>query len=487
MALSVDQETALQFFNNGENIFLTGIGGSGKSFLIQLFKTTTETNGKQIAVTALTGCAALLLGSGAMTIHSWSGIGLGEKSVEETVKYIRTRGNTTSYRRWLNTDILIIDEISMMGCKILELLNIVGKTIRKNSKPFGGIQLVFAGDFFQLPPCGESTYAFESPVWSEIMTNSIELTYNHRQSDKLFQKILQEVRYGALSEETIKILKSKKIKGNILPTFNPITADQEYYQATAGQDRYQAYHQAAAGQDRHQAAAGQDRHQAAAGQDRLIKPTILYSRKSDVDSTNKKELEKLNNPIITFIVTSVDSASLNSVDSARLNSTESKKNASKLDNNCNYSTSLKLCIDAQVMLIINLDISEGLVNGSRGIIKSFSDKGLPIVEFLNGKIIEIDYHVWKLSEFDTFGRKQIPLCVAYAITIHKVQGASLDYVLIDLGKSLFEDGQAYVALSRVRNLEGLFIYSLDINKITTNQKVIKFYKSLSQRSDGAYL
>ena len=438
MALSADQEQALQLFNEGKNIFITGLGGSGKSYLIQLFKTVVESKGKKIYLTALTGCAGILLGPNAKTIHSWSGIGIGTSSLEETCQKIRSRGATTSLRWWRDADILVIDEISMMSPTILELLNSIGKILRNNSKPFGGIQVVFAGDFFQLPPIGGASkdtpkYAFESPIWDEVIHSTVELTYNHRQSDQIFQKILQEVRFSNLSKESIAILESKKIKGNKLPVyFNNLPENSNLTLP--------------------------------------IKPTILYSRKADVDATNKQELEKLNNPLQTFIVTSVNA---NLIPKKQV-----KINELKIDTESNYIQSLNLCIAAQVMLIINLDLSEGLANGSRGVITSFSEKGLPIVEFLNGKTIEIDYHTWYLSEHESFGRKQIPLCIAYAITIHKSQGATLDYTLVDLGKSLFEDGQAYVALSRVKSLEGLFIYSLDVKKITSNKKVIEFYTML---------
>ena len=450
MALSPDQEQALQLFNANQNIFITGAGGYGKSFLIKLFKTISDNNNENIGITALTGCAASILDCKAMTIHGWAGIGLGNNSLEETCKYIRTRGNTTSYQRWKTTKRLIIDEISMMDPDILELLNNVGKIIRKSPKPFGGIQVILVGDFFQLPPIGKGKdikYAFESHSWNEIITHTIELTNNHRQADSIFQQILKEVRFANLSESSIAIFESKKIKGNTLPVFEST--------------------------------------------DLPIKPTILYSRKSDVVAMNTKELAKLKMPFHTFNTITVLANSeeeltnseefTNSVTKKlKLNQSEIKKNEDKLDSLSNYSVELNLCKGAQVMLLINLDISQSLVNGSRGIIKDFSEKGLPIVEFLNGITMEINYHTWELKNNNilSISRKQIPLCIAYAITIHKSQGATLDYALVDLGKSLFEDGQAYVALSRVRSLDGLFIYTLDINKITSNKKVIEFYKKL---------
>lgn len=448
MPYSEDQQKAIELLKGRKNFFLTGAGGCGKSFLIREFKRIVEAENRIIGVTAMTGCAALLLECKAKTLHSWAGIGLGRDGVSEMASYIRTKGNKSSYQRWLTTDVLVIDESSMMPPDLLEKLDLLGRRLRRQPDlPFGGIQLILAGDFFQLPPVqkglsGEMMgpggldtirYIFETETWKEVVQEVAILSTNHRQGDPAFQKILNEVRIGDLSADTISILASRKTE---------------------------------------------------AWRDLQIKPTLLFSRNSTVDTINERNMDSFNKPMRVFLakntVMSKEGAKTTSRISIDWDSPEVQRIVTKLDNDAPYVAALKLCEDAQVMLITNLDIDSGLVNGSRGVITDFTSEGYPKVMFLNGEHRIITPSTWWADD-DRIGRAQIPLRVAYAITIHKSQGATLDCALIDIGKNMFEAGQAYVALSRVKSLEGLYILDIEPGKVKADPKVVAFYKELENR------
>lgn len=428
--LSHDQELVIEIFKSKKSFIQNGGGGCGKSFLIEQFKCIAEEEFKKIAITATTGTAAILLGNGAKTIYSWAGIGIGNEPIETIVKNILTKGKYSSCIRWRTTDVLVIDEASMLSCEIFELLNEIGKQVRKSKKPFGGIQLVLSADFFQLPPimkaAEEKKYIFESPIWPDVIKKTVHLTTNHRQSDPVFVKLLDEIRVGHISEESRQILNSR-----------------------VGLD-YSSLE---------------------------IKPTYLHSTNNIVNKINHAEMMKLDNEIITFSIQNAILDKNGDMNGVNYSTREVKVIVDFMDKNQQYVQELKLCVDAQVMLLINLDVANGLANGSRGIVKSFSEKGNPIVLFMNGSTIEIGPHTW-YGDDNRIGRIQIPLKLAYAITIHKIQGATLDCALINLG-NIFEDGQAYVALSRVRSLDGLYISDtiteFDYSKIKACPKVLQYY------------
>ena len=197
MNLSVEQQLAFDEFNSGNNVFITGPGGSGKTELIrQFFKSSKQ----RIQVCALTGCAAILLECKAKTIHSWAGIGIANGTVEEVVA--KCTSNRFKMSQWIKTDVLIIDEVSMMSQKIFDILNLIGKKMRKNDKPFGGIHLVFSGDFYQLPPIGSddesSAFCFESENWNSTFNSIIKLKTIFRQTDQIYSTILNQIREGVL-------------------------------------------------------------------------------------------------------------------------------------------------------------------------------------------------------------------------------------------------------------------------------------------------
>ena len=212
MELSIEQQVAFNKYIAGYNIFITGPGGSGKSALIKHIYEHALQNERNIQVTAMTGCAAVLLNCKAKTVHSWAHIGLGNKLFEEITYKINK--NKKAKAMWKNTDILVIDEVSMLSLKLFELLNAIGKKIRQNSRPFGGIQIIFSGDFYQLPPVGSRDdpetmqFCFESYDWDTIFlrNDQIQLRTIYRQTDNTYTKILNQIREGKIKRSTIETL-----------------------------------------------------------------------------------------------------------------------------------------------------------------------------------------------------------------------------------------------------------------------------------------
>jgi uracil-DNA glycosylase len=439
MELNEAQAAAFQAVKSGRNLFLTGPAGSGKSFLLQTILRWGAVTGKHIAVTALTGCAALLLGFSAKTLHSWAGIGLGRDTADKLAEAVKR--SPSSKARWRKTSILIIDEISMMTPELFEKLDCIGKHVRASAAPWGGLQLVLCGDFLQLPPVvrglsGETAigrFAFESPAWKAAQLEPHVLTKIERQTDAAFQTLLNECRIGAPSTASIAVLQSR---------------------------------------------------QHLDWKSRTIRPTLLFSRNADVDSINEKNIAALQKPLRMFDVrTALDRSdpTLEVPTGERL-----ERVVEKLDSDAPYMPHLELCVGAQVMLLFNKDIEVGLVNGSRGVVLDFRPSdGVPIVQFLHGDPIAVEPHGWASADFPAVVRMQIPLRVAYAVTIHKSQGATLDCALVDIGSTTFEYGQAYVALSRVRNLESLYIWNLDPARIRAHPTVLRFYETLAAAAPPA--
>ena len=438
--LNVKQRQAFDAIAAGHSIFLTGPGGTGKSFLLKhIFEDIPKQTGRTIALTALTGCAALLLDSKAKTLHSWAGIGLGTDSVPLLVSSIRK--SRRAHMRWIATDILVIDEISMMTPELFEKLDELGRKLRRNeTRPFGGIQLVLVGDFFQLPPVTKSdeqedtAFVFESPVWKTLNLQIHELDEIVRQKDLKFQQVLNEARRGELTKPSLKIL-SKRM----------------------GLDT----------------------------KDQLIQPTLLFTRRAQVDEINMSHLRKLTTDrhffkAATVFLPKAETQGLSDKDPLVL------KAVAKLDGNAQYTPELILAIGAQVMLVTNMDPESGLVNGSRGVVTGFQKINadgtetvcdLPTVRFRNGLELPIPHSTWEVSDYPGVMRRQIPLRLAYAITIHKSQGATLDCALVDVGPKTFEFGQAYVALSRVKDIESLYIHDLEATAFKAHPKVKEFYAS----------
>lgn len=433
--LTDEQRSVIDFLLRGDNVFLTGGGGVGKSHLIQAIFTDFPGMARRlrnmmhlpkIQLCALTGCAALLLGNKAKTIHSWAGIGLGKGSVAELL--VKVRRNRKAMKNWLTTDLLVIDEISMMTAELLDKLDEIAKKVKSNRKPFGGMQVLLVGDFHQLPPVsrdGPVQFAFESEAWKNGIQTMVELTIIQRQKDADFQKIMKEARMGALSEDSCHILRSRE---------------------------------------------GLD------WRKHKIKPTLLFPRRAEVDMINESNLQSLKGERHQY------KAKLTYDGKVPQGFTENdaifQQALQKMDSDSPYSVSLELAQGAQVMLICNLAPELGLVNGSRGVIVEFTGAGeLPVVEFVNGVRQPIGTHAWPIDEYEFVSRVQIPLRLAYASTIHKSQGCSLDSALIDIGSSNWEHGQSYTALSRCRSLDALYVYDFTPTSFKVHPSVTAFYKN----------
>jgi ATP-dependent DNA helicase PIF1 len=418
--LTISQARAYTAVAEGKNIFLTGAGGTGKSYLISHIKASLSVS-KKIAITALTGCAAILLGSGAKTLHSWAGIGLGKEDVETLLKKIRLQRKAK--KNWTSTDLLVIDEVSMMSAELFEKLDTIARRMRGRDVPFGGMQVILAGDFFQLPPIQSTSFLFESAIWDRVVDECVELVEIKRQSDPIFQGILNAARRGQMKREHIDVLRTR-----------------------IGLD----------------------------WKDEAIKPTLLFPRRVDVDRINADNLRALTGPTHTY---TADTVEVRGETISKVPSMDNDPVVDAYDKNAPYRKDLVLAEGVQVMLVYNLDIDAGLVNGSRGVVIGFSPDGQPIVMF-KGVTRVVGRANWPIDEENKLYRRQVPLILAYAQTIHKCQGATLDSAAIDLGSNMFEYGQGYVALSRVKSLDSLYILNFDPNALKVNKKVQAFYMGM---------
>ena len=429
--LTTTQQYAFNKFLRGENLFMTGPGGSGKSAMIREIVNNAIDRKIQYQVCALTGCAAILLNCAAKTIHSWSGIGLGNGLNSEITHNVYT--NKRLRKKWKNISLLIIDEVSMMSEKLIELLDMIAKKCRHNNRPFGNIQVIFSGDFYQLAPVGNhndiktKNFCFESPVFNDIFPkeNCVQFKNIFRQTDPVYSNVLNQIRVGRITKKSIRLLENHSKRKY---TF-------------------------------------QD-----------IKPTILFPLKKSVKQINKQSMDKLTTDIVTFnLIINICSES---------STEENVRQINYLKKNVNCEHNLKLKVGAQVMCIVNLmnnqnSENEQICNGSQGIITSFNEDGFPVVKFLNGFSKVIVPYEWKSEVNSNISICQIPLILAWAVTIHKSQGASISLAEVDVGNDIFACGQTYVALSRVTHLDGLYIMNFNYKKIKVSKKVKTFYKQLS--------
>jgi len=450
IALSLDQQYAFSRFRSGHNIFVTGPGGTGKTRLIQHVVNDMNDRGKKFQVCALTGCAALLLQCGAKTIHSWSGIRIAKGSTADIVnRILRTRKVVTA---WKNIQVLIVDEVSMLSARMFDLLDDIGKRIRRDNRPFGGIQLVFTGDFFQLPPIpdanGDPTsalFCFESPRWTNTFSreNCIPLTTYFRQTDPTYIAILEEVRIGTLCPEHAAILESRTklpLPTDLIPTkLFPIRQKVDYVNTTM--------------------------YASLAGEERVYDYTSKIDERFYVDTTT---------PIPYELLTKCRD----------LTKTETESEIEQLLSSTQTEKQIRLKIGTSVMCTINLHVDAGICNGSQGIVVGFcAETGhYPLVRFKNGKTIKMEPHKKQSDEYPSIVVSQLPLCMAWALTIHKIQGATLDAAEMDIGKSVFEYGQTYVALSRIKSLDGLYLSEFIPHRIRANPDVVAFYRSFPHLS-----
>lgn len=383
---TMTQDEALKIMKGNNNIFLTGPPGSGKSYLTNKYIDWVSANGKIVCVTASTGIAALQL-SGS-TLHSWAGI-RNEDVTEEDIVDITS--NYYNKKRIGETEVLIVDEVSMVSPKLLEVVNLIAIKIRGTNKPFGGIKVIFCGDFFQLPPVSKSKlppYAFESPLWQSLNLTTCYLTEQHRTDDVAFIEILRGIRTGTLTEQQKQVLRDRVI------------ADAEGVDAIR-----------------------------------------LDTHNDAVDRINDARLRMLDGAPSTYVMTS----------------SGNEKLVQSMKKNCMSPERLTLKVGTPVMFTKN-DIDLRWVNGTRGTVVSLGDDTVRVK--VNGIEYDVEETSWEYAS--GYGKNktthatltQIPLRVAYAITVHKSQGMTLNSAIIDCSRA-FACGHGYVAVSRVRSLDGL--------------------------------
>lgn len=441
MELSREQQIAFDKYVQGNNIFITGPGGAGKSELIRMIYKHANARFKDIYVTALTGCASILLNCKAKTLHSWAGIGLGNGTTEQVIMKIKK--NKFQKAIWKQTDILVVDEVSMLSLKLFNMLNDIGKAIRGNQRPFGGIQLIFSGDFYQLPPVGDylepdtQRFCFESDDWNSVFhrDNQIELKRIFRQTDEIYSTILNQIREGRIKKRSNELL-LEYVGRELDPNL-------------------------------------------------VAEPTKLYPTKNKVEQINITKMSALHGDEKEYKIKYLKDLEMTKGEKEVRRQFTDQDIQIELDflaGNLMCEKEMKIKIGAQVMCIINIKSEAGdilICNGSQGIVKEFCEvTGCPKVKYNNGIEMVMSRHIWASDKIPGIGVTQVPLILSWALTIHKSQGATLDAAEIDVGSGIFECGQTYVALSRVKSLNGLYLTSFDARRIRINKKVKEFYESL---------
>ena len=429
MKLTTAQQLVLStILNSRKSVFFTGPAGTGKSTLLSLIPRNSFT-----FFTSLTAISALPLNG--MTLHQFAGVGLArESSVQLAVQVMLSDRHV---QIWNSCQILIIDEISMCSAELFDKIEYVARVVRKNTAPFGGIQLVCCGDFFQLPPvikgktiiekngkATSKTFCFESERWKECIQIEVELDKIWRQdsADVEWLKILEEVRFGTVSSQS----EDKLLECSTRSFDNDADG---------------------------------------------IEPVRLYSKKRDVEQYNLDRLNQIKLKGKMFL----------SIDKGE------PPFLGFIQKNCVALAQLKLKPTAKVMLIRNLDVSRGLVNGLTGVVLSFDKTRnfLPRVKWDNGREMTVEPIKWDLEigGYIRASRKQLPLRLSWAVTIHKCQGSSLNKAEVSF-RGIFEYGQAYVALSRVRSLKGLRLVGYERGAVRTHPKVLKWWSDRRQNVEG---
>lgn len=402
VVLSAEQENVIKEVFEGKNILLMGSGGTGKSTLIKHLTQICSEKNINIGITASTGSAAVLIDG--KTVHSYLGIGLAKESARSLANslFFKNKKKATELKE---LHILLIDEISMIDGELLTKISEYMSIVRKDDRPFGGLQLILSGDMYQLPPV-QGTLVFNSEIWNDLDLCSHILTKIYRQENDLqFQEILERAKLGDVTDEDIRIL--QQCKGQ------HFTKD--------------------------------------------IKPTCLYPTNAKVDVVNTEEYKLLKEPEMEY------------------ETLYANKESKSYCDNIGIPPVLKLKIGTQVMVTRNVNSALKLANGTRGVVVQM------VPEYV---VIQTLYGNREIHRFECVNSNDkklvysiLPLKMAWAITIHKAQGVTLDCCKIDIGNTLFAYGQAYTALSRVKDLKGLCIISIVKSAFKTHPEVIQFYKN----------
>ncbi|MDB5165441.1 MAG: putative helicase [Candidatus Saccharibacteria bacterium] len=412
----MNQGLALEIMLAGESVLLTGPAGAGKTFVLNQFIRLAKSDGKHVSVTATTGLAATHLGG--TTIHSWAGIGVNDFVPQGFADHV-AKGRREIIEK---TDVLIIDEISMLHDYRLDMVDEVCRLVRKKDEPFGGIQIVMSGDFFQLPPInrGDSRaggFVVNSTVWQELDPTICYLGEQHRQDDEVLLDVLNALRAGDIR--------------------------------------------------RHHAEKLLERVAVQPAEDAIL--TELHTVNIDVDTLNEKKLAELEGDELFYTQTT----------------TGSDNYVENLQRSVLAPSVLRVKQGALVMAVKNA-LDRKYVNGSLGIVTAFEPSTeYPIVEFKNGRTVTMQPDTWELRDGDKKRASitQIPLRLAWAITVHKSQGMTLDAARIDLRKA-FVEGMGYVALSRVKNLDNLYLVGINRMALQVSEDAQQIDVLLRQRAES---
>ncbi len=397
------QSEALTILKTGANVFLTGEPGSGKSYTINEYVRYLRAHSIEPAITASTGIAATHIGG--MTIHSWSGIGIHTNLDMQDIR--RIASNKHIGQRMRGTDVLIIDEVSMLAPATLAMVEAVCREARQSYEPFGGLQIILVGDFFQLPPIfkrrtdddpdqivlldePEARFAYDSSAWTRARPITCYLTEQHRQDDKDYLGVLSAIRDNTFGMKHVGHIESRRTTYDKVPHEAP----------------------------------------------------KLFSHNVDVDLVNKDMLSQLPGKLREFKMRSYGLPGL----------------VATIKKGCLSPETLSLKVGASVMFTKN-NQKIGFVNGTLGVVEGFQkERGFPLIRTRGNKLLLAEPMDWSIEENNIAmaGISQFPLRLAWAITVHKSQGMSLDEAVMDLS-DVFEYGQGYVALSRVRRLSGVHL------------------------------
>lgn len=411
------QKEALDLLKLGHNVFLTGAAGSGKTYLLNQYISYLRSEKVGVARTASTGIAATHMNG--VTIHSWSAIRIKKEITATDLKKLLR--DDRLHHRFRKAKVLIIDEVSMLHAFRLDMVDKVLKAFKQSDLPFGGLQVILCGDFFQLPPVSsegeDPSFVHKSRVWDEMDLRVCYLTEQHRQEDDDFLKVLGDIRDDSVEESTLEHL-VKRLNQEI---------------------------------------------------EGVSKPTKLYTHNANVDAINDAELQKLKGKPMTYRMYSQGEESL----------------VKGLKKGCMAPEELILKKDAVVMFVKN-NPDRGYINGTLGKVVNFDSENRPVVQTLKGRKIIATPEQWTVEENDRIIAKisQIPLRLAWAITVHKSQGMSLDAAEIDLSKS-FEPGMGYVALSRVRTLAGLKLMGMNDMAMRISGEAFSYDRELRKASEAA--
>jgi hypothetical protein len=412
------QAEALTILKTGANIFLTGEPGSGKTHTINAYVEWLRMCGIEPSVTAATGIAATHVGG--MTLHSWSGIGISDTLSKIEIDHIANKEHVA--RRILKAKVLIIDEVSMLSSATFEAADAVCREVRRTAQPFGGLQVILVGDFFQLPPVAkagrETHFAYESTTWKELNPLICYLTEQHRQDDSDFLFVLSAIRRGEVEEIHFEHLSARLVKAGEAPNDLP----------------------------------------------------KLFSHNADVDRINASELAKLPGLPKRYLMNSHGSDNL----------------VEALKRGCLSPELLELKKGATVMFTKNSPQGK-FVNGTLGTVVDFElGTGLPVVKTKDGSHVTAEPMDWQVEEQGKIRASisQVPLRLAYAMTVHKSQGMSMDAAIMDLSQA-FEYGQGYVALSRVRRLDGLYLLGINQRALQVHPEILEKDRDFRDSSEAA--